>query len=156
MTATPRAAIEEFLSCRRLAIIGVSRDSRDFSRMLYKEFKQRGYDIYPVNPLAEHIDEDRCYQSVGDIHPRVDAAIVMTPSASSESVVRDCASAGVPRIWLYRAVGRGSVTPDAVKTCEELGISVVAGECPFMFLAGSGWIHSLHGLCRRVMGTYPA
>ena len=151
MTVSPRAAIEDFLSYRRLAIIGVSRDPRDFSRTVFKEFQDRGYDVHAVNPAADA----KCHRRVADIQPPVEAAIVMTPAAKSESVVRECAAAGVRRVWLYRAVGQGAVSADALKACDELGIEVVSGECPFMFLSGAGWIHSVHALCRKFVGTYP-
>lgn len=156
MSTSLRASIDDFLSHRRLAIVGVSRDPRDFSRKVYEEFKDRGYDVFPVNPNSSDLNGDRCYASVAEIQPVVEAAMVMTPARLSESVVKDCAAAGVRRVWLYRAVGHGAVSPEAVKTCHENGIAVIPGECPFMFFSGAGWIHTLHGLCRKLTGTYPS
>ena len=39
-----------FLGHKRLAVIGVSRNSKDFSRVLFHEFLKRGYDAIPVHP----------------------------------------------------------------------------------------------------------
>jgi uncharacterized protein len=151
-----RADIDDFLSHRRLAIVGVSRDPRDFSRKLYEEFRRRGYDVYAVNPHATDLQDERCWRSIAEIEPPVDGAIVMTPALASESVVRDCIAAGVPRVWLYRAVGDGAVSPAAVKACQDNRISLIEGECPFMFLPAAGWIHTVHGFCRKLLGTYPS
>jgi predicted CoA-binding protein len=155
MSVSLRANIEDFLSYRRLAMVGVSRDPRDFSRSLYRELERRGYDMQPVNPNAEEVEGDRCYAHISEIEPGVDGVIIMTPPELTARVVQECVAAGVKRVWMYRGAGDGAVSPAALEVCEENGISVVAGECPFMFLAGSGWIHSAHRFCRRMLGTFP-
>jgi predicted CoA-binding protein len=155
MSVSLRASIEDFLSYRRLAMAGVSRDPRDFSRTLYRELKQRGYDMQPVNPLADEVEGDRCYAHIPDIAPKVDGVIVMTSPEVTEAVVKECAAAGVRRVWMFRAAGHGAVSPEAVRFCEANGIEAIAGECPFMFLAGAGWVHDVHRFCRRMLGTFP-
>ena len=76
--------------------------------------------------------------------------IVLTPPETTETVVRDCAEAGVTRVWLHRGAGRGAVSEAAVRFCRERGIAVVPGECPFMFLEGAGLLHRVHGFFRRL------
>ncbi|HET8550830.1 MAG TPA: CoA-binding protein [Bryobacteraceae bacterium] len=149
-------SIHEFLACRRIAAAGVARDSRHFSRTIFRELRARGYDVVPVNPHASEIDGMRCYARVTDIDPPVEAALLTTTGAASEAVAQDCADAGVKHVWLYRAVGQGAVTPGAVAVCERNGISVVPGECIFMFLRDAGWIHAVHRLWRKAVGSYPA
>jgi predicted CoA-binding protein len=149
-------AIHQFLNCRRIAAAGVARESGHFSRTIFRELRSRGYDAVPVNPNAGEIEGVRCYARVTDIDPPVEGALLMTTGAASEAVARDCADAGVKRVWFYRASGRGAVTPAAVSFCEERGMSVVPGECIFMFLANTGWIHRLHGVLRKAVGSYPA
>ena len=41
--------INQFFSQKRIALIGASRNPRDFSRGLMKEFIGRGIDVVPVN-----------------------------------------------------------------------------------------------------------
>jgi hypothetical protein len=81
--------------------------------------------------------------------------LLMTAPAVTDVVVRDCAEAGIKRVWMYRAAGRGAVTAEAVRFCESSGMSVIPGECPFMFLPGGAWIHRVHGLVRKIAGSYP-
>jgi hypothetical protein len=57
---------------------------------------------------------------------------------------------------MYRAGGEGAVSPQAIEYCEEHGIAVVPGECPYMFFADSGWFHRVHGFIKRISGSYPA
>jgi hypothetical protein len=47
------------------------------------------------------------------------------------------------------------VNDDAVRFCEAEGMSVVAGECPLMFLPQTMWFHRFHGFCRKMVGSYP-
>ena len=94
--------------------------------------------------------------SVKEIDPPVDTALVITPSGQALKVVQDCAEAGVRRIWLYRAIGRGSVDQAAVDYCDSKRISVIPGECPFMFFRDSGFIHRFHGMVKKLTGTFPA
>jgi predicted CoA-binding protein len=148
-------AIQDFLGQRRFAVVGVSQKPKDFSRALFHEFLERGYDAVPVNPAAQEIEGRRCFARMQEISPPVDAVLLMTSPAVTDAVVRDCAAAGVKRVWMYRAVGKGAVSDDAVAFCRLNGISVIPGECPFMFLPGGSWFHRFHGFVRHIAGAYP-
>ncbi len=152
---TPLSEIQDFLSHRRLALIGVSHNPRDISRSLLREFQQRGYDVVPVNPALPEVDGAKCYPSIEAVSPAVEGALLLTNPSVTEKVVEECARAGVRSLWLYRAGGAGAVSPKAVSFCQSNGMAVVAGECPFMFLPKSGWIHQAHGFCRKLIGRYP-
>jgi len=147
--------IQDFLGQKRFAIAGVSRQPNDFSRSLYRELRRRGYDVVPVNPEAGEIDGQPCFARLQEVQPPVESVLLMTSPALTEVVVRDCAAAGVNRVWMYRAAGRGAVTAAAVHYCESNGISVIPGECPLMFLPGGAWFHRFHGLVKKIAGAYP-
>jgi hypothetical protein len=147
--------IRDFLGHKRLAIVGVSRGPKDFSRMLWREFRSRGYDAVPVNPEAEEIEGAPCFTRIQDVEPGVEDVLLMTSPAVTYAVVRDCAQAGVKRVWMYRAGGRGAVSPEAIEFCEANAISVIAGECPYMFFPKAGLLHRCHGLIRKITGAYP-
>ena len=147
--------IQDFLAQKRIAIAGISHDPRSTSVALFKEFFGRGYDVVPVNPHLQEVQGRRCFARVQDIQPPVDAVLIMTAPEIAETIVRDCAEAGVRRVWMYRATGKGSVSENAVAFCNEHGIRVVPGQCPFMFLPGADAVHRFHGFVRKIMGNYP-
>ena len=153
---TTRAQVQEFLACRRIALVGASRNPHDFSRYLLHELVKRGYEVAPVNPAAGDIDGHRCFARVQDIAPPVEGALLMTPPHLTEEVVRDCAAAGVKRVWMHSGGGRGSVSKAAVEFCRGNGIALVEGHCPLMFLHGAGLFHRVHGFVLKVTGKYPA
>ena len=141
--------IQDFLAHKRFAYVGVSRQPKDFSRALFREFRAQGYDPVPVHPLSKEIDGIRCFRSVREIGPPVEGVLLMTPPPLTATLLPECAQAGIKRIWIYRD------SPGAVKFCEENGIDVVSGECPFMFFPEASFIHRFHGFVRKVAGAYP-
>jgi predicted CoA-binding protein len=149
-----RQNIDDFLGRKRLAVVGVSRSEKDFTRLMFREFVKRGYDVVPVNPALEEVEGRQCYARVQEIAPPVEGAVIMTSAAASEGVARDCAEAGVPRLWLYRATGKGAVSEAAERFCEEHGMAVITG-CPFMFFRGAGFPHNFHGWVLKITGAYP-
>jgi uncharacterized protein len=153
---SPMAIIRDFLSQKRIAVVGVSRDPKDISRALLRTLRERGYEAFAVNPGLTSIEEMPCYASLRDIRSPIDGVLVMTSPAITDQVVEECAQLHIPRVWMYRAGGLGAVSPQAVEFCEDHGIAVVPGECPYMFLSGERWFHRLHGVIKRISGAYPA
>jgi uncharacterized protein len=147
--------IEAFLATRRIAMVGISRNPADFSAKLFEEFCRQGYDMVPVNPGAGEIHARPCFARLQDVQPPVEAALLMTSPEVTETVVHDCAAAGINQVWMYRAGGKGAVNEQAIRFCGEHGIQVVAGECPFMFLPDTVGFHRFHGFLRKLTGRYP-
>ncbi len=149
------SAIQDFLAQKRFAIVGISHEARDISRSLFKEFRTRGYDPVPVNPNLKDVDGQPCYAHLSDIQPPVSAALLMTAPSATDEVVEECDKAGVSNVWMYSAGKNGAVTEHAVNFCHTRGITVIPGECPYMFLPKAGCIHGLHGFIRKIRGAYP-
>lgn len=152
---TVRERIDDFLAQKRIAMVGVSRAEKDFSRSLFREFVKRGYDIVPLNPAVAEVEGRKCFARLDQVQPAPDAVLLMTPGKVSEQVVQDCAAAGVKRVWLYRATGQGAVSEQAIDFCEVNGIEVIPGHCPFMFLPGTAFFHRFHGFLTKLTGSYP-
>lgn len=155
MIATSRADINEFLALPRIALIGLSREDKHFSRMVFEELRRRGQDVVPVNPEAREIAGQPCFANIGQVAPAIQGALIMTAAKMSAAVVEECAAAGIRFVWLYRSIGPGSASPQALAACEKLGLRVVNGECPFMFLPDGGWVHGFHRTMRGIFGHLP-
>ena len=141
--------INDFLSQKHIPIVGVTRDSKGWGRTLYDAFKQRGYDVYAVNP-ARAIPGIQCYASLRDLPMKVDGALLVVPPQVTEQVVREVAALGIPRVWMHKgAGGTGAVSEEAIRFCREHNIAVVYGVCPFMYLKPRGIGHALHYMFAR-------
>jgi predicted CoA-binding protein len=155
MAKTTMKQIDDFLALKRIAIVGVSHNPREFSYALWQEFRQRRYQALPVNPKAKELDGQPCYARVQDIKPAVEGVLIMTKSRVTEQIVHDCAEAGVKHVWMYGGAAPGAVNKAALAFCEAKGIDVVAGYCPYMFLPGGSFIHAPHRWIKKLNRSYP-
>lgn len=146
------ATIQDFVSQRTLAMVGVSRSGKKFANAAFKELRSKGYSVVPVNPAAETVEGEPCYPSLLTLPSPVDGAVVMAPREQALQVVRDAAAAGIRRVWLQQ----GAESQAAIDACRQAGIDVVAGECILMFAKPpSHWIHRAHRFGRSLFGTLP-
>ncbi|MDR3717201.1 MAG: CoA-binding protein [Bryobacteraceae bacterium] len=149
-----RVSIDNFLRLRRIAVVGVSRNAKDFSRMLWSELSKRGYDLVPVNRNAEMIEGVPAYPDIASIEPAPEGVLLMVPATESLEAVRQAVRRSVKGIWFYRgAIGQGAVSREAVELAATYGCDVVPGECPFMYLPKPGAPHSWHRGFRALIGT---
>jgi predicted CoA-binding protein len=153
--ATTIKQIDDFLALKRIAVVGVSRNPKELSYTLWQELRQRRYDAVPVNPSTPEIDGKRSYASVRDIDPPVEGALIMTTAAVAEQVIEECAAAGVRHVWLYGGLGGGASNPATIAAAQVHGLDTIAGHCPFMFLPGTPVFHKLHGVGKKLTGSYP-
>jgi predicted CoA-binding protein len=127
-------AAEEFLSSKRIAVTGVSRTPENHgSNVVYRRLRDRGYDVYAVNPNAETVEGDRCYATLAGVPGGVEAVIIGTRPERAEDTVKECIDLGVKRVWMHRAFGAGSVDRAAADLGRAHGITVIDGGCPLMF-----------------------
>lgn len=133
--ATLKEAAEEFLAQKRIAVTGVSRNSKSDhgSNVVYKRLRDRGYEVFPVNPNADTVEGDPCFQDLKSIPDGVDGVVIGTRPELAESTMQECAELGISRVWMHRSFGEGSVSDEATDYGRGQGITVIDGGCPCMF-----------------------
>lgn len=137
-------AAAEFLACRRVAVTGVSRQSGGHGgNTVYKRLRDRGYEVFAVNPNAEVVEGDPCYAHLADIPGGVEAVVIATRPEEAEATVRECASLGIRRVWMHRGAGPGSVCAQAATVGREQGITVIDGGCPLMYPPTADVVHKV-------------
>jgi predicted CoA-binding protein len=146
-----------FLATGRIAIVGLSRNPKDFTRAVARELVRRGYQIVPVNPGAAGavLEGVAAVARLQDVRPPVEAALLLTAPAQTDAVLRDCVEAGVKRVWLHRGGGPGAASAGALAFCAEHDLDVVHDLCPFMALPHASLPHRLHGFLRTRFGHAP-
>jgi len=143
-------AAAEFLANKRIAVTGVSRRPRDHGgNIIYKRLRDRGYQVFAVNPNTDEIEGDPCYPSLSAIEGGVDAVVIATRPEIAELTMRECAELGIQYVWMHRSFGGGSVSPVAAAFGRERGIHVIDGGCPLMFEPTADFGHKIiRGICR--------
>jgi uncharacterized protein len=129
-----KEAASEFLTAKRMAVTGVSRHPKNHgSNVVYKRLRERGYEVFAVNPNADEVEGDRCYRDLGSIPGGIDAVVIATRPETAESTMRECTDLGVKHVWMHRGPGAGSVSEAATEYGRGHGIAVIDGGCPCMF-----------------------
>ena len=143
---TVAEAAKDFLAQKRIAVAGVSRSAGAHSgNGIYQRFKERGYEVFAVNPNADEINGEPCYRSLEAIPGGVDAVVIATSPDAASGVIADCARLGIKRAWMHRSFGGGSVSETAAKDGREAGMTVIAGACPLMFDPTADGFHKCMG-----------
>jgi len=145
---TMNRAIEEFITSKRIAVVGISRKQGKFGNRVLKELGNRGYEVYPVHPEAEVIEGVRCHASLTALRGAVDAVVVCIRPAAVDGVLREAAAIGLNRVWLQQ----GAESPSAVALGAELGMNLVAGKCILMYAPPVGGFHAFHRGMNRLFG----
>jgi len=131
---TMKEAAAEFLAQKRIAVTGVSRKPKEHgSNTVFKRLRDRGYDVFAVNPNADTVEGARCYHDLRSIPGGVDAVVIATAPEKAEGTMRECAELGIRHVWMHRSYGQGSVSAAATAYGRKHGITVIDGGCPLMF-----------------------
>ena len=129
-----KEAASTFLSNKRIAVTGVSRKPQGHgSNAVYKRLRDRGYEVFAVNPNADEVEGDRCYHDLRDIPGGVEAVVIATRPETAEATIHECADLGIKQAWMHRAFGDGSVCDEATVYGRQHGMTVIDGGCPLMF-----------------------
>ena len=124
----------EFLDHKRVAVTGVSRHPESHgSNVVYKRLRDRGYEVFAVNPNADAVEGDHCYQDLKSVPGGVDWVVIGTRPETAEDTMRECVDLGITRVWMHRSFGAGSVSNLATAYGRDHGIRVIDGGCPCMY-----------------------
>ena len=139
-----KEAASSFLANERIAVTGVSRSSKEHgSNSVYKRLRERGYEVFAVNPNADEVEGDPCYHDLKSIEGGVQAVVIGTRPEIAIDTMRECAELGIQHVWMHRGPGPGSVSEEATAYGRDRGITVIDGGCPLMFGPASDFGHKV-------------
>ena len=153
---TIKEAATEFLATKRIAVTGVSRKPESHgSNVVYKRLRDRGYEVFPVNPNAATVEGDVAYSDLTSIPGGVQAVVIGTKPETADATMRECATLGIKNVWMHRSVGGGSVSASATEYGREHGITVIDGGCPLMFEPTADFGHKCMKFFFSMSGAVP-
>ena len=142
--------IEEFISSQPIALVGVSRNPRKFGYAAFKELKEKGMNLIPVNRNASEILGEKVFPDIGSLPSDVKGVIVMTNKTESAAVVKDALKKGIKQLWVQQM----SDNKEIFEELKDSGINYITGQCILMYYKPSG-IHKFHGKLKKFFGRYP-
>jgi predicted CoA-binding protein len=118
--------IRKIYNFRNIAVVGMSRDPAKPAHLVPKYMMERGFNIIPVNPIANEILGRRTYSYVSDIKSQIDIVDVFRPSKDVYPVVEDSIKKpGISVIWLQEGIHN----VEAEKIALDNKIDVVFNRC---------------------------
>jgi uncharacterized protein len=143
--------IQQFLEPKKMAMAGVSRNPKKFGGAIFTELKNKGFDLYPINPNVEEIHGVKCYKSVSELPGDVKHLFIVTPKKETAGIVAEAAAKGIERIWIQQS----SDTPEAIEIAKAENIPVIYQKCMMMFADPVKSIHGFHRSIVKFFGGYP-
>jgi predicted CoA-binding protein len=141
--------IDDFFQSKAIAIVGVSRDKNHFSHLLADAFIKREYKVYPINPNTDEICEIKCFRSISQVPDDVEAIYIIMRSDLAIDMAREAAARGIRKIWIHVKCN----SPEIKDISSKYGISIIAGECFFMWAEPVKGIHRFHRFIRSLFDS---
>ena len=150
MKAT-KASIDSFLSFKKIAIAGVSRDPKKFGHVVFKQLREKGFEVFPINPGTDNIAGVPCFRSVSALPLSVHSLVIITPKKQTRDVVAEAMSKGIDNIWIQQM----SDTPEAIELTKAHTINLITTESILRHTAPGTGIDKYHRSIMKLFGRYP-
>jgi uncharacterized protein len=142
--------INDFFDSQPIALVGASRNPKKFGYTAFKELKEKGMKIIPVNPFADEIMGEKSYPNVKMLPSEVRSIIVFTKKNQTASVIRDAKEKGIKQIWIQQM----GDTKEAMDELKDTDINIITGECILMHYKPHS-IHKFHASLKKFFGRFP-
>jgi predicted CoA-binding protein len=147
---TSHQSIQDFIKQKKIALAGVSRKKSKFGNVIYRELKNKGYDVYAIHPNLKEYDNKECFHSVSALPNDITALVINTKPEVSKELFVQAKEKGIKHIWLQQ----GAADKAMLENLPNDGINVICKQCLIMFTNPSG-IHGFHGWLKKTFGKYP-
>ena len=117
--------IREILSLKKVAVVGMSKNSSKAAHYVPRYLSENGYDITPVNPTTNEILGKKCYDSVSEIDEEIDIVDVFRPSDQVLPVIQEAIKKKPKVIWLQEGIHNS----EAEELARKEGIQVIFNRC---------------------------
>lgn len=144
--------IFEFLNFDKVALVGVSRNSRKFGNYILNELIKKGKKVFPVNPFLNKINGIKCYNSVDELPLELKHIIIVTKPQITNQLVPQIIKKGIQNIWFQQ----GSSDKLTQEMCKNKNINFVVNQCIIMYLEPVNSFHKIHRIISKILNKYAA
>jgi uncharacterized protein len=130
------------LQCRRIAVVGVSKDWNRPSHFVAKYLIEHGYTVIPINPRYPEVMDRPCYPDLASAQRAqgtIDLVDCFRRASDIEPIARDAIAIGARCLWMQLGV----VNEAAAALARAAGLEVVMDRCVKIeharLFGGLGW-----------------
>lgn len=140
--------VSEFLKCKRLAFVGLSKTKVKFGNTLYKELVKKGYELYPLHKTEKEINGITCYSDLESIKDKVEGLIINTSPINTISLLEDAKRNNILKIWLQM----GAESKEVYEKAKDLGLEIITKKCILLYSEPVTGFHKIHWFFAKLFG----
>lgn len=120
-----KEAIEILKNSQTLVVVGATPNKEKYGYKIFEALKEAHYQVFPVNPKYERIDNLACFPSLRQLPKKPDVVVTVVPPEVTLKIVEECHQLAIPVIWMPP----GSWSEEAVAKARGFGLKVVYDRC---------------------------
>src|SRR5436190_17834369 len=103
------------------AVIGASNDRRKYGNKALRALRERGYNVWPVNPNESEVEGIPAFKSIRDVPQRPEMITVYVRPEVVLQILPDIAAKGCDELWL----NPGTESDEVLRRAEQLHLNVI-------------------------------
>ena len=112
-------------SLKEIAVVGMSANANRISHQIGFYLIKQGYNIYPVNPNYNKINELKCFSNLNEIKDNIDIINIFRHPDHILPIINDSIKINPKVIWFQDGV----VNYEAIDLANENGILTIVDDC---------------------------
>lgn len=108
-----------------IAVVGATDAPGKYGGIIYRDLKEKGFRVVPVNPTRETVDGDATVGSISQLSEIPDIVNVVVPPRRTMRVIEEAASMGDVAVWIQP----GAADDDVRRRVAELGLPALMDAC---------------------------
>lgn len=90
----------EMLQKKVWAVVGANDNPDKYGNKIYKRLKEHEYEVYPVNPVRDIVEGDKCYKDLASMPKVPDVLEMVVPPKRGMEYLKEAQKLGVKYVWL--------------------------------------------------------
>ncbi len=112
-------------SCKAIAVVGLSGNSRRPSYRIASYLQNYGYRIIPVNPNVKEVLGEKAYPHLREVPGQVDLVSVFRRQGVEE-IIQSADETGIPAVWVQPGI---ECSEESLKLAVDRQIELIKGVC---------------------------
>ncbi|MCH8873248.1 CoA-binding protein [candidate division KSB1 bacterium] len=108
-----------------IAVIGATDNSSKYGHVIYRDLKQKGFTVYPVNPQRTSVDGDPAFPNVGDIPGKPTMTNFVVPPSTTLKILQQCLDLALMNVWIQP----GAESPEVIAFLQQNSFNYIANAC---------------------------
>jgi len=108
-----------------VAVVGATDDPAKYGSVIYRDLKNKGFEVYPVNPSRDTVDGDAAYRNLEALPETPTIVNIVVPPRATLGVLEKALELGYRNVW----VQPGAESPEVMAYLTKHDFNYLANSC---------------------------